>query len=242
MKIAVAQIQAERGNIQANIKKHLEIIQLAITKDVDLIVFPELSLTGYEPKMAKELALQTNDARLAVFQEKSDIHNLTICIGAPLKEEENVQIGLIIFQPNAARKSYAKQILHEDELPYFEPGIKEIIIHLNDLKIVPAICYESTQTMHVKKAIASNADYYLVSVAKDHDGMERADQWFSKIAHETNLCILVANSIGPCEDFMSIGASSVWHSKNNSTPKMASNLEGFLVWDTQILSAKTFTT
>lgn len=240
MKLAVAQVQAERGNIQLNIKKHLEMIDLAINQNVDLIAFPELSLTGYEPKMAKELALLTNDARLAVFQEKSDLHNITICVGSPLREAQNVEIGLIIFQPNSTRKSYAKQLLHEDELPYFKPGVNETIIQLNDVKIAPAICYESMQAAHVNKAIASSADYYLVSVAKDQEGMDSADQWFTKIALNSELCVLVANSIGPCEDFVSAGASSVWHSKNKNIQKMSCNTDGILIWDTQTASASVF--
>ena len=47
MKIALAQINTTLGNPKTNLKKHLEYIQRARSEGCDLIIFPELSLTGY---------------------------------------------------------------------------------------------------------------------------------------------------------------------------------------------------
>jgi hypothetical protein len=57
MKIAVAQTRAVIGDIGANVASHLELIELAVAcGGAQFIAFPELSLTGYEPRLAKELA------------------------------------------------------------------------------------------------------------------------------------------------------------------------------------------
>ena len=45
--LALAQIATELGNVQANLEKHLDYIKQAQAQKTDLIVFPELSLTGY---------------------------------------------------------------------------------------------------------------------------------------------------------------------------------------------------
>jgi predicted amidohydrolase len=45
--IALAQIATKLGDVNANLEKHLELIRQAVSSGVDLIVFPELSLTGY---------------------------------------------------------------------------------------------------------------------------------------------------------------------------------------------------
>ena len=45
--LALAQINTHLGDVTANLEKHLELIQEAQTAGVDLLVFPELSLTGY---------------------------------------------------------------------------------------------------------------------------------------------------------------------------------------------------
>jgi NAD+ synthase (glutamine-hydrolysing) len=47
LKLALAQISTKLGNIQANLEKHLALIDQASQAGVDLLVFPELSLTGY---------------------------------------------------------------------------------------------------------------------------------------------------------------------------------------------------
>ena len=53
MRISVAQIESVKGDIANNIIKHKKVINLAIKNKVEVIVFPELSLTGYEPTLAK---------------------------------------------------------------------------------------------------------------------------------------------------------------------------------------------
>jgi len=47
MKIAIAQISTRLGDVSANLEKHLDIIRQAKEQGADLLVFPELSLTGY---------------------------------------------------------------------------------------------------------------------------------------------------------------------------------------------------
>jgi len=58
MKIALAQCAARLGDVEANAAAHLEVLVEARRDKVDLVVFPELSLTGYTLRdMAEETAL-----------------------------------------------------------------------------------------------------------------------------------------------------------------------------------------
>lgn len=58
MKIALAQISPKLGNMGQNFRVHIDYIQKAKKKNVDLLIFPELSLTGYTLKdMVEEIAL-----------------------------------------------------------------------------------------------------------------------------------------------------------------------------------------
>ena len=68
MKIAIAQTRTIKGNISANIEAHKKFIDLALTLNAEAIFFPELSLIGYEPELANELATNQNDSRLDTFQ------------------------------------------------------------------------------------------------------------------------------------------------------------------------------
>ena len=53
MKICVAQTRPIKGNIEANIENHINLLKLAISNEAEAVFFPELSLTGYEPELAK---------------------------------------------------------------------------------------------------------------------------------------------------------------------------------------------
>jgi predicted amidohydrolase len=71
-KIALAQIAPRLGDIDSNLKKHLEYIQQAIKQKADLVVFPELSLTGYSLKDAVyDVAIKTDDNFLKPIYEAS---------------------------------------------------------------------------------------------------------------------------------------------------------------------------
>jgi len=64
MKIALAQISPYLGNVKKNFELHLDYIEKAKRKKVELLVFPELSLTGYTLKdLVEEVALDTENTQ-----------------------------------------------------------------------------------------------------------------------------------------------------------------------------------
>ena len=69
MKIGIVQIQPLKGKVDKNIKNHLWLIEHEITLNADVIIFPELSITGYEPQLAKELAKDIENNMFNSFQE-----------------------------------------------------------------------------------------------------------------------------------------------------------------------------
>ncbi len=72
IKIALGQISPVLGDLERNIEKHCNLIEEAITQKVDLIVFPELSLTGYSLKDATfDVALSKNDPKLEKIKKLS---------------------------------------------------------------------------------------------------------------------------------------------------------------------------
>lgn len=232
MKISAVQLQPATGNIESNIAKHLALIDAAVQQGADLVFFPELSLTGYEPTLAQALVIDKADARLGVFQQRSDEHHLFIGVSLPLSVELGVQIGMIWFTPDRPRRSYAKQQLHADELPFFVAGEEQLILEIPSEKIAPAICYESLQPGHAKQAAELGASVYLASVAKPAGGMQKGVLHYPKIAEQHNMCVIMADSVGPCDNFVSVGQSAAWNRKGALLAQMDSQSEGFLLVDT----------
>jgi predicted amidohydrolase len=234
LKIGIAQITPLAGNVEHNVNRHIDMIKLAVQKNAKAIFFPELSITGYEPELINNSIDTFNaESKLSTFQKLSDENDLVIGIGAPLKIETGIQIAMYIFQKNRPMTTYAKQTLHEDETPYFVPGTKQVVINIEGYNIAPAICYESVLHDHARKASTLNADIYLASVAKSHNGIKKAISHFPRIAQEYGFTVLLSNSVGKCDDFVSAGNSAAWNSAGQKLAELDNETEGVLLIDVE---------
>ena len=231
MKIAAIQLQPQAGNIEANIKRHIDLIKIAIQENCYLAYFPELSITGYEPNLAKTLAMPLADRRLELFQKICDTNSITLGIGAPLQAKQDVQIALIWLSPHQARQAYAKQILHEDECPFFIAGEQQLILEASKHKIAPAICFESMQSSHIEHAVQLGASLYLTSSAKGISSVKAAETHYAAIAKQFNIPVLMANSLGPCDNYVSAGGSAVWGASGALLAQITGEKEGVLIFD-----------
>lgn len=237
MKVCAAQLRPVAGDLAANIAQHLELIELAVSQQADVVFFPELSLTGFEPRLADSLAIDIADQRLDVFQEHSDKHNMLIGVGMPISIGSGVCIGMVWFSPGDDRRLYAKQQLHVDELPYFVAGGKQLVLERSGSMLVPAICYESLQMKHADRAATLSADMYLASVAKPVGGIAKAMTHYPAVASQHNMLVIMANCVGPSDDFISVGQSAAWNGCGELLAHMDAESEGVVVLDTRNGSA-----
>jgi predicted amidohydrolase len=233
MKIAVAQIRPIKGDIDANITSHLKLAQLAAVHGAKAVFFPELSITGYEPTLAKDLAANVEDKRLDVFQDASNKNNITIAVGMPIRGTNGVLITMIIFQPNLPRQAYSKQHLHSDEVPFFINGDRQVFLNYDGQKIAPGICYETSLPVHWENAHQNGANLYVASVSKTAAGMEKLAKFFSEMAKKYSIHVLLSNSIGHEDDFMSAGRSAAWDNEGKMLAQLDDINEGILVYDTE---------
>ena len=232
MKISVAQTKPVKGNIESNIYHHKKIIELAVSYETDIIVFPELSVTGYEPALAKQLATVKDDRRFDEFQIISDSKKIIICVGMPTSADSVIYISMIIFQPGKPRQVYSKQYLHSDEEPYFVHGDRQVFLINGQHKIAPAICYELSIRGHSENAFNNGATIYMVSVAKTNSGVEKAIETLSGIAEKYSMIVLLSNSVGPSDNFIAAGKSSIWNNKGSLLAQLDDSDEGLLIFDT----------
>jgi predicted amidohydrolase len=110
--VALAQIAPQLGQLQANLARHHELIEEARGRGADLVVFPELGLTGYQLQdLAAEVAMRLDDPRLAglaaatgdlsavvSFVEESADHRLFIA-AALLEDGEIRHVHRKLFLP-----------------------------------------------------------------------------------------------------------------------------------------------
>ena len=232
MKIALAQTKPVRGEIQKNIEDHLTLIEQAAANGAAIIIFPELSLTGYEPSLAKELAIDATDSRLDIFQQLSDAKQLTIGVGVPTNSPDGIHITMVLFQPNKPRQVNSKMYLHADEEPFFVPGNNLTGLVINDNPVALAICYEISIPEHSESACKNGAQLYIASVAKTVKGVERSLVQLRDIASKFGMTVLMSNCVGMSEDGECGGRSSAWNNKGILLGQLNDTGEGLLIVDT----------
>jgi predicted amidohydrolase len=232
VKIALVQTRPVKGDIAANIADHKRMIGLALENSAELIVFPELSVTGYEPELAKELAVDHNDPMLEDFQNISDNNNCVIAVGMPVRQKDGITIGLFFFQPGQSRKLYSKKYLHADEEPFFVSGGNFPVITIREEKISPAICYELSIDEHAADAHGAGGDIYIASVAKTPAGMQKALERLAAIARDHSMTVLTTNCVGHCDNSVCGGRSSAWNNKGDLLGELGAEEEGILLVDT----------
>lgn len=239
MKLCAVQLASLKGDLPGNLQRHLVCIEQAAALGAELVVFPELSLTGYEPSVARQAALPVTSARLDPLQAACDRLGITVAVGLPLPTPDGIRIGMPIFCPEAPRQAYAKQRLHDDELPYFTPGHQALLLEVGEHRVAPAICYESMFMAHAAVARERGADLYLVSVAKTAKGIREGYAHYPEVARELGMPVLMANCVGPADTFIGAGGSAAWDSQGHLLASLDDHSEGLIVLDTRSASAIT---
>lgn len=132
-KVSVAQISPVLGDIEKNIKKHLLCIDKAISRKSDLVVFPELSLTGYSIKdLNMELAINPETSPLLRSIKERSKKISIICGG--IEEDENFGIFNSAFYFEEGRLKFTHKKVYPpdygmfEEIRYFSRG-KQADVH-----------------------------------------------------------------------------------------------------------------
>jgi predicted amidohydrolase len=232
MKLCAVQARPVKGDIYRNINNHKKLLNLATANGAETIIFPELSLTGYEPDLARELATHAGDSRFNDFQMFSDEQGVTIGVGMPTKKDEGTCISMIFFQPKTERQTYSKKFIHFDEEEIFIPGKNSLVTLSGHPETALAICYEISVHEHAEKAFSSGATIYLASVAKTAEGTEKAITRLAAIAKDYSMTVLMSNCVGLSGGYECAGRSSAWNDQGELVGQLNETDEGILIFDT----------
>jgi predicted amidohydrolase len=233
MKICAVQTKPIKGDIHSNIANHKKWIELAVAEGGDLVIFPELSLTGYEPALAKALATEQDDRRFDDFQAISDAKGITIGVGVPTKTEQGICISMLLFQPRQERRMYSKSYLHPDEEKFFVRGQSSPDLRINHTNMALAICYEISVPEHLATALKFRPRIYFASVAKFANGVSQAIERLARIAQDCSMTVLMTNCVGFFDGGYCAGKTSVWNTAGSLLGQLNDADEGMLVFDTE---------
>ena len=161
--ISLVQERFSVGAIKENTQK---IIDLAVAANTDIVVFPELTLTGYPP----EDLLFRNDLHEAVCDGLEAIAKAAyagvLVVGHPWRQDGCLYNAASVFNGGQLIGRYFKQALPNygvfDEPRYFTPGDRSFIFNFKNHQFAVLICEDVWQAYPAADARALGAEFALV--------------------------------------------------------------------------------
>ncbi len=212
LNVLMAQINPTVGAIESNRDKIIAIIK-AQQGHHDVIIFPELALTGYPPEdllFRKEFHQAVTES-LNLIQSTAE--NCHVIIGHPKRENESCYNSASIFFKGQKISEYHKQNLPNydvfDEARYFTPGIKNpCIFELHDHKIGVIICEDLWHPGPVEDLILRGISTLMVMNASpfDYDKYFRREKLLKSYAQQ-GIAIIYVNQIGGQDELLFDGQS-----------------------------------
>lgn len=234
MILAAAQTQPKRGNIDANLLDHYRLIQLAAINGAQLIVFPELSITGYEREDAERLAFSENDTRLDHLKKLATDNKITIIAGAPIRIQSDLFLGEFCIAPNDSVSIYTKQFLHTGEEMYYQSSFNyNPLLEIENERISCAICADIDHPKHPENASKRNSSTYITSIFFSPNGVPQAHQSLQNYALQYQMNVLMANFGGDSYGNPSGGRSAFWNNKGELIAQMKDSGSGLLLVEKQ---------
>lgn len=208
--VAAAQSGSRAGDVEWNIVHHLDFVHQAAEQHVDLLIFPELSITGYELALASELAMAIDDARLSVFADAAHQHSMGIVIGLPLKDEKDIRLSALTFLPDGTRLAYSKRNLVTQEQPFFKAGQSVPLFGFNQHYVALGICADIGVEEYACDAAQRGANLYAASVLLSDNGYIKDCEYLARWSREYDLPVMMANHALPTGGYHSAGKSTMW--------------------------------
>ncbi|MBZ5563273.1 MAG: carbon-nitrogen hydrolase family protein [Acidobacteriia bacterium] len=209
--IAAAQSASVPGDVPRNVAHHLQIATVAAEHGVQLLVFPELSLTGYELTLARSKVVRPDSSDLDPLRHLATRAPMTVVVCAPvLNEKGQLHIAALAFCPDGSVLTYTKQHVHQSEEAVFTSGPGGPALRVEDATVALAICADAAHPEHAASAAAGGANVYAAGVMIDEKGYARKAALLQTYAREHRMAVLMANYSGVTGGEVSAGRSAIW--------------------------------
>jgi predicted amidohydrolase len=211
-RIAVYQTSAVRGDKAANIRTILRAANAAGALDVDLLVLPEMFLTGYNiGRLAHELAEARDGPSLAEIGEIAGRAHCAIAVGFPERTADGVFNSVAVFDTRGMLVSvYRKMHLFgAEETALFSPGEEIAIAELGGRKVGLAICYDIEFPELPRELKRRGAEIILAPTANMAPHWEVPTTFVRARALENGVTVAYANLCGRENDLHYTGLSAI---------------------------------
>lgn len=205
LNIAVAQPACVPNDVATNAVAHAVAIRSANAR---VVVFPELSLTGYALDAA---SVSVDDERLAVIVHACADSDAVTFASAPVQSEEGEHIAMLRFDAAGASVVYRKMHPDEEESQRFVSGDGPVVQTVDGWRLGLAICSDAMVPTHSTVTGQLGMDVYVVGTLTPLARLPERDRRMAAIAHDQGVWVAAASYAGPTTPYpRTAGGSGVW--------------------------------
>ncbi len=220
LKIALAQINFLVGNIAANVDNIIKAASYARDElSADIVVFPELTITGYP---AEDLLFR-NDfisaANNAVYQIAECIDDIAVVVGFPERDGNSLYNSAVVLHHGSILACYRKQMLPNygvfDEQRYFSAGTQPCVFEFNGVFIGLTICEDVWKSGIIDETKQAGAELLLTLNASPFNAgkIHQREAVICEQVKAAKIPLIYVNQVGGQDELIFDGASFVANSQ-----------------------------
>lgn len=207
LSLAVAQPLCLPYDVTTNALTHAATVRSAGTR---VVVFLELSLTGYELDAE---AISANDSRLLPLIEACAQTGSVTLVGAPLVTETGRPfIAILAVESTGVRVAYRKMYLGESEKARFGSGSSPAVFDVDGWRLGLAICKDTGTPRHAADTVALGIDAYVAGTLMSDDETGLQNERGRRLAAKHQVWVAFASFAGSTGDGYerAAGCSAIW--------------------------------
>jgi NAD+ synthase (glutamine-hydrolysing) len=237
MRLALAQINTVVGDLDGNRSLILSRLEQAREAGADLVLFPELAVTGYPPEDLLLRPAFVRAARRSLDEIAAATRGIAALVGFP-SFDGDLYNACAVCADGAVRAAYRKRFLPNygvfDEERYFASGRDLVVLRLGESLVGVTICEDMWQPGPPATDLALAGAQLLVNVSASpfHVGKERErEEMFQQRARDTSSFVAFVNAVGGQDELIFDGHSVVLDDEGEVLARAPGFEEALLVVD-----------
>ncbi|WP_028355579.1 NAD+ synthase [Bordetella petrii] len=234
-RVAIAQINAHVGDIAGNAARVLEAARAAHGQGADVLVTPELVLTGYPPEdlLLRPHFVERQEAALAQLrQDTAGLAGLHLLVGHVLARGGKLYNAATVLCEGKVVGAYCKRELPNysvfDEQRYFSADDQPLVFEVKGVRFGVNICEDIWFDRAPRAAAQAGAQVLLVPNASPYNTGKQEErlQVARRCAQDTGCAVIYANMVGGQDELVFDGASFALDAQGRPAARLPDYTEG----------------
>ncbi|WP_129781556.1 NAD+ synthase [Peristeroidobacter soli] len=245
LRIALAQLNLFVGDVAGNAQRMIDTsAQARDDMRADLVLFPELSLSGYPPEDLLFHSGLRRQVKTAMDRVRSETSGITVVAGYPEYADEGIYNAAAVLCDGETVANYRKQELPNysvfDEKRYFKHGRDTCIFELKGIRIALLICEDIWEPNPARAAKAAGAQLIVVINGSPYSlrYQERREDVVRARVKDTGLPVAYVNLLGGQDELVFDGGSFVMNAQGEVVQRVPPFIEGLFAVEVDLVDGK----